>query len=261
MTSHDDAPDVHPIDRGPSILPLVASTSVPRATRRRDQVSSDRMTEVVCTAVSQLRRRLDRLAEGLRETDPGRIVALLDGDRLRHIAAEVDAISQTLVQLGDLVSPDVPAARWVSPRGVLEAVLAKIQHVSSAVPLPLVTLDVPEGHAVHADPALVRRVLETLLVNAIEAAGGGGEVVVTSVEYADAIEIEVADSGPGLTTYARAWLFEPGFTTKADGAGVALAAASSLVDQLGGTIDATDCPDGGSAFTIRLPHGRRRLAA
>lgn len=259
MTSRDDDPDVHPIDRTPAILPLVASTSVPRAARRRDQLSSDRMTEVVRTAVSQLRRRLDRLAEGLRDTDPGRIVALLDGDRLRHIAAEVDAISQTLVQLGDLVSPDVPAARWVSPRGVLEAVLVKLQHVSPAG--PLVTLDVPEGHAVHADPVLVRRVLETLLVNAIEAAGVGGEVVVTSVEYADAIEIEVADSGPGLTTHARAWLFEPGFTTKADGSGVALAAASSLVDQLGGTIDATNCPDGGSAFTIRLPHGRRRLAA
>ena len=131
----------------------------------------------------------------------------------------------------------------------------------SAADVPLVTLDVPEGHAVHADPALVRRVLETLLVNAVEAAGGRGEVVVTSVEYADAIEIEVADTGPGPATHTRAWLFEPGFTTKAEGSGVALAAASSLVDQLGGTIDATDCPDGGSAFTIRLPHGRRRLAA
>lgn len=259
MTTRDDGPELHPIDRGPAILPLVGSTSVPRASRRRDQVSGDRMTEVVRTAVAQLLRRLDRLAEGLRDTDPGRIVAFVDGDRLRHIAAEVDAISQTLVQLGDLVAPDVPAARWVSPRGVLEAVLAKIQHASPAV--PLVTLDVPEGHAVHADPALVRRVLETLLVNAIEAAGGGGEVVVTSVEYADAIEIEVADTGPGLTTHTRAWLFEPGFTTKAEGSGVALAAASSLVDQLGGTIDATDCPDGGAAFTIRLPHGRRRLAA
>jgi len=261
MTFRDDAPGVHPIDRGAAILPMVASTSVPRAARRRDHEASGRMTEVVRTAVSQLRNRLDRLAEGLRDTDAGRIVAILDGDRLRHIAAEVDAISQALVQLGDLVSPGVPAARWVSPRGVLEAVLAKIQGGSSAVPLPLVTLDVPEGHAVHADPALVRRVLETLLVNAIDAAGVGGEVVVTSVEYADAIEIEVADSGPGLTTHARAWLFEPGFTTKTDGSGVALAAASSLVDQLGGTIDATDCPDGGSAFTIRLPHGRRRLAA
>lgn len=261
MTSHDDGPEVYAMDGEPTILPLVSSTSVPRAARRRHPVSSERMTEVVRGAVSQLRQRLDRLADGLRDTDPGRIVALLDGDRLRHIAAEVDAISQTLVQLGDLVSPDVPTARWVSPRGVLEAVLAKVQHASGGAALPRIMLDVPEGHAVHADPLLVRRVLETLLENAIGAAGGSGEVVVTSIEYADAIEIEVADSGPGLTSHARAWIFEPGFTTKADGSGVALAAASSLVDQLGGTIDATDCPDGGSAFTIRLPHGRRRLAA
>lgn len=266
MTRRDDSLETEPDESGPTILPLmglplVGSTSVSRAARRRPPVSGDRMTEVVRTAISQLRRRLDRLAEGLRETDPGRIVALLDGDRLRSIAAEVDAISQTLVRLGDLVSPDQPTARWVSPRGVLEAVVAKMHHSSAAASLPRISLDVPEGHAVHADPVLVRRVLETLLENAVEAAGDGGEVVVTSVEYADAIEIEVADSGPGLTSHARAWIFEPGFTTKADGSGVALASASSLVDQLGGTIDAADCPDGGSAFTIRLPHGRRRLAA
>jgi signal transduction histidine kinase len=259
MNDHDRAAD--DVSTEPHILPMVGSTMPPRSPRARAGLSLDRLTEVVRGTVEQLRSRLDRLGDELRETDPVRIASILDADRLRCAAADIDGIARTLVQLGDLLAPDSPSARWVSPRGVLEATLAKIQHEAAERPLPRIDLDVAEGHAVHADPLLMRRVLETLLLNAIEAAGPTGEVVVTSVEYADAIEIEVADSGGGLSPPARAWLFEPGFTTKSGGAGLGLAAASSIVDQLGGTIDAVNCPDGGSAFTVRLPHGRRRRLA
>jgi len=118
--------------------------------------------------------------------------------------------------------------------------------------LPTFLIDVDDG-LLHADPAMIRSVLRTLVTNAIEAAGPSGEVVLTSVRYADALEIEVADSGTGLTNHAKAWLFEPGFTTKPAGTGIALAAARVLVDELGGSIEAVNCPEGGTAFTIRLP--------
>ena len=89
-----------------------------------------------------------------------------------------------------------------------------------------------------------------------------GEVVLTSVQYADALEIEVADSGDGLSMHAKAWLFEPGFTTKPAGTGVGLAAARVLIEELGGGIEAVNCPEGGSAFTIRLPMPQtQKLAA
>lgn len=88
------------------------------------------------------------------------------------------------------------------------------------------------------------------------------EIVVTSIDYPDAIEIEVADSGPGLWGQTQSRLFEPGFTTKPDGAGLSLAAASALVEQLGGTLHAANCPEGGTAFTLRLPQKRAsRMAA
>lgn len=259
MNDHDRAADDASTE--PRILPMVGSTVPPRSPRARTEVSFERLAVVVRGTVEQLRSRLGRLADELRETDPARIAAILDADRMRRAAADIDGIARTLVQLGDLLAPESSSARWVSPRGILEATLSKIQHEAVDGSLPRIELDVAEGHAVHADPTLMRRVLETLLLNAIEAAGPTGDVVVTSVEYADAIEIEVADSGDGLSPPARAWLFEPGFTTKSGGAGLGLSAASSLVDQLGGTIDAVNCPDGGSAFTVRLPHGRRRRLA
>jgi hypothetical protein len=74
------------------------------------------------------------------------------------------------------------------------------------------------------------------------------EVVVTSIEYADAIEIEVADSGPLCPPTTADAIPEP--------------AIQRLLDQVGGRLTTAACPEGGRALTLRLPHRRlRRMAA
>ena len=81
-------------------------------------------------------------------------------------------------------------------------------------------------------------------------------MVVTSVQYADALEIEVADSGTGLTNHAKAWLFEPGFTTKPAGEGTGLGLSLSydiVVKQHGGDLSVESEPGRFTAFKISLP--------
>jgi signal transduction histidine kinase len=246
-------------ERTPCILPMVSETRPAR--RERRHATPTRLADVVLTAAERLRERLGRLLADL--PSPG-VEAEPDGTRLHRLADEAETAAKTLRQLGDLVAPAPADIGWVAPRGMLEGLVAEAARAARDrhMPLPLLTLDVDAEHLVQADPPLVRRVLATLLDNAIEAAGETGEVVITSVQYADAIEIEVADSGPGLSSHARAWLFEPGFTTKPDGSGVALAAARQLTGQLGGSIDAINCPEGGTAFTLRLPRRMpQRMAA
>ena len=259
----------------PRILPMVAAgAGAGRSPAGRQEQAPGRMPEVVRTTVERLRTRLEEVAVRLRKADATCLNDGQGGAEFRRLAGTVEAVSQTLRHLGDLVAPDEAAARWISPRGVLESLLAETNHARHDRQLPPanIQLDVPEGHLIHADPTLVRRVFETLLCNALDAADQGGdgrsssraltEVVVTSVAYADFIEIEVADSGAGLSPHARAWLFEPGFTTKPDGAGLGLAAARALVSQLGGTLDVLNCPEGGAAFTLKLPCSQpRRMAA
>jgi len=261
----------------PHILPMVAWGTAARSPNARAGQTSSRMGDVVRTTVDRLRLRLEEVSVRLRQADVTGLADGKGGGDFRRLAGTVEAVSQTLRDLGDWVAPHEAAARWISPRGVLEGLLAETNHARHDRQLPPanIVLDVPEGHLIHADPTIVRRIFETLLGNALDAndnsamtpegrsaANALREVVVTSVSYANSIEIEVADSGAGLSPHARAGLFEPGFTTKPDGSGLGLAAARTIVAQLGGTLEALNCPEGGAAFTLKLPcsHARRMAA-
>lgn len=140
------------------------------------------------------------------------------------------------------------------------------------------TLDVSQHHeqSLLADAAVIRRALEPLVRRAIESAAQpdatreapvGAEVIVTTVDVGDAIEIEVADTGPALPERVKKWLNESSVgsyhaNVVPEGAGLALAAVRSVVARIGGAVRATNCPEGGVAITLRLPRRQaRRLAA
>ena len=128
---------------------------------------------------------------------------------------------------------------------------------SRGLPVCRVTLDLSDDHAPAVGPALLREILEPLLAGAIARAARTTadrarrsdapslhEVVVTSIASVDAIEIEVADSCPGPARLHDA------------------AAVGASLERIGGTITATHCPEGGTAFTVRLPRRRQnRMAA
>ena len=99
------------------------------------------------------------------------------------------------------------------------------------------------------------QVVLNLVKNAVEAMPGGGEVAVRARCEADALLIEVADSGPGIPDEHLPRIFEPFYTTKGQGkgTGLGLAISKDLVEKHGGTIAAANRPGGGAVFTVRIP--------
>jgi signal transduction histidine kinase len=112
-----------------------------------------------------------------------------------------------------------------------------------------------------ADREMLRRALLNLTLNAVDAMPDGGRLTVSAHETPWGIEIEVADTGAGLVDEARRRAFEPFFSTKSHGTGLGLAIVARIAEVHGGGCLAQNCPDGGAAFTIRLPKTLRVMEA
>jgi two-component system sensor histidine kinase PilS (NtrC family) len=101
------------------------------------------------------------------------------------------------------------------------------------------------------DPQKLHQVLWDVLVNAGEAVGGSGKVLI-GVD-AEARRIVIEDSGPGVADEDRDKLFEPFFTTKDRGTGLGLANAYANIEAHDGRIFVEPSSLGGARFTIELP--------
>jgi hypothetical protein len=116
-----------------------------------------------------------------------------------------------------------------------------------------VTVDTPSGARIAAEPGGLRGLLDRLVTAAVAAAAaprsrGDGppvrEVVITVVETAEAVEFEIADSGP---------------TTPADERCPAV--MRDLAARCGCGLHVATCPEGGMAVTVRLPRREARRQA
>jgi PAS domain S-box-containing protein len=113
----------------------------------------------------------------------------------------------------------------------------------------------PSVGEVATDEAMVRQVLDNLLSNALDAAGEGGAVRVSTLLDGQRVCVEVTDTGPGIPPETLASIFDPFFTTKDPGRGAGLGLAISLTaaEALGGALTVESKPGVGSRFRLWLP--------
>ena len=115
----------------------------------------------------------------------------------------------------------------------------------------------PDLPLVLADREAIRRAMANLIDNAAEAMQGSLLRVLgvrsSLSEDGAAVEIEVSDTGHGLTEEIRERLFLPFYSTKQRGTGLGLSIAAKLVQELGGSIRAESNTPKGARFVMRLP--------
>jgi nitrogen fixation/metabolism regulation signal transduction histidine kinase len=110
----------------------------------------------------------------------------------------------------------------------------------------------PDRPKAVADPDLIKGVLTNLLENAAEAARPGGVVMARTSRAGEQLNIEVHDSGPGLSMQAQSSLFEPTISFKKGGMGLGLSIARRSALLCGGDIQALQGELGGAAFRVIL---------
>ncbi len=177
-------------------------------------------------------------------------------EEIRHI----DNIVQNFLEFS---RPPKLKLQKVSPSNVVDMALQLLRHRLESYGAD-VKLDrqrrLPE---IVADPEQLKEVLVNLLVNACEAMGGSGRIVIS--EQGGIIEplgrvvvIKVSDNGPGIPEAIQDKLFEPFFSTKEEGTGLGLSIAARIVEEHGGWLNLKSKEGKGATFTITLPSKEKK---
>ncbi len=106
---------------------------------------------------------------------------------------------------------------------------------------------------IDADPDLLHRAFQNLVLNALDAMPAGGTLTLKTSEKEGHVRVEVTDTGKGLTPEECSRLFTPYYTTKSQGTGLGLAIVQSVVSDHHGTISVTSHEGRGTTFRIDFP--------
>ena len=184
-------------------------------------------------------------------------------DYLSRISVNVHALSALIDDLFELSRLESGDIRWTMERVQLdelvhETIDAMRPHADAGSVVVRAELS-PELVAARANPEQLQRVLFNLIQNAIRHTPADGSVVVRAAPATgDAIEIEVADSGPGIAQDERERVFNPFFQggdriARSDGgAGLGLAISRAIIEAHGGRIWLAD-GELGTTVRFRLP--------
>ena len=170
------------------------------------------------------------------------------------LLAELSNLKTIIGRFSDFAKMPTPQFETVDLNELVSAVLRLLeaQLTSSGVIHSEIHLD-PHLPSIQADPEQIKRALQNLALNAMDAMPGGGTLRIQTRQYNSTVILEVSDTGQGLTKEECDRLFTPYYTTKQHGTGLGLAIVQSVVSDHGGTISVQSLPGRGATFRIELP--------
>ena len=166
-------------------------------------------------------------------------------------AAEVVRSLRTLLQKKQAEHRELDLNRIVRETLELERSALISRRVAAQLSL---SPDVPR---IVADQVQLQQVLLNLIMNACQAMAEheaeGRRIILRTAREGDQACVSIQDNGPGIPDRIFERLFEPFFTTRAEGLGLGLAICQSIAVAHGGSLSASNSDGGGAMFELRLP--------
>jgi two-component system, NtrC family, sensor histidine kinase PilS len=184
-----------------------------------------------------------------------------DGRLLEIVLRESDRLNKLISEFLVYARPPSPDKVTVDLNALIEDLRLLLLADSRFGSVEIVNR-VPPHLQILADSHQISQVFLNLLRNSAEAMSDGGLIVIESRFLLNGAEgfrksptvlITVTDSGPGIDAETAKHIFEPFWTSKADGTGLGLAVIYRIIEAHGGSISVESPPTGGCSFTIMLP--------
>ena len=208
------------------------------------QALARKMAHEVKNSLTPIRLTMEEIISG---RDPDRVFL---EQAAQIVADEVTTLEKRVRAFSEFASEPPVTPEEIDVNALVEE---RISFLRSAHPEIVYNLRLaPERPLAIADPDLIKGVLTNLLENAAEAARPGGVVLASTLVEGARLNIEVHDSGPGLSAQARSTLFEPSISFKKGGMGLGLSIARRSALLCGGDIEPLDGELGGAGFRVVL---------
>jgi two-component system nitrogen regulation sensor histidine kinase NtrY len=185
-------------------------------------------------------------------------------ESISTLLAEIGNLKTIIGRFSDFARMPPPQLQTVNPNEIVRGAVKLFEAQLTAPGRPPVTaaLDLDSAlDAIQADPDLLHRALQNLVLNALDAMPSGGKLSIRTRRIAGpppSARIEISDSGIGLTKEEIERLFTPYYTAKRHGTGLGLAIVQSVVSDHGGRISVESEPARGTTFRIDLPASQTR---
>jgi signal transduction histidine kinase len=168
----------------------------------------------------------------------------------------VETINHLISRVEQILSFARPVSLSVRPGNVSQIVkdvleLLRPQLTTNKVDVRL-SLGQQPAYAM-VDESSIRGALMNVILNAIEAMPQGGALSIAIDQTDDTLRLEITDTGRGIAEEEAKKIFEPFYTTKAQGLGLGMPYAKKIIDQHGGAIRLNSRPGEGTTISATLP--------
>lgn len=177
-------------------------------------------------------------------------LGLLEG--LRRLEREIDRLAAFLRSFHGFATPQTTRPQVCDLAALIDDLLFWIRKELKGRGIGLI-LNIEGLPPVMADPNALKQLLLNLVINAIHAMPKGGTLTLAASVQGGRMVIEVRDSGPGIPPEVLPQVFEPFYTTRADGTGLGLAVVRKIALAHDAHIEASNGPEGGARFVLDWP--------
>ena len=170
-----------------------------------------------------------------------------------YILEEIDRANKVISNFLTLAKPKIED--WW-PVNVNELLLSMLELMENQALLRGVVLTwnlQPEPPSVLSKPEALKQVFLNMLSNALQATATGGRVRVATMVSDGWLQVIIEDTGVGMSSVQLERIFDPFYSTKAEGTGLGLSLCRQIVEEHGGQIKVESVLGEGSRFTVCLP--------